>query len=103
MASLALSGAVDLDAVIDRIRGMYITAKGLKSGAVVIQLLLRFEFEGVSSAALMRMTGKPDANTTALVQECIGLLSLYADFSEVVSSMHGCGHMPQGLDLVLIS
>lgn len=30
--------------------------------------------------------GKPDAATTLLVQECIQLLTLYSDFSEVVRS-----------------
>ena len=35
-----------------------------------------------------RYAGKPDATTTLLVQECLQLLTLYSDFSEVVRS-HG--------------
>jgi hypothetical protein len=39
--------------------------------------------------------GKPDGNSTALVQDCIGILNLYSDLSEVVShppSLHASIH-----------
>ena len=103
----------DIDSAVDRIRVMQGTARGIKPGErdplhyrpLAVVPASKFEvLEAMLARATLchpldrpRYAGKPDAATTLLVQECIQLLTLYSDFSEVVRSHGRVPHKPRSL------